>query len=121
MSGEGGKLLILAVDRDGDLESKTHVHSPVYGREQIVSAATQLAISDPEEADANALFAAVREYDRLERQGESCEVAAVCGVADSGLDADRKIRREVENVLGRTLSQGLSSSVTASRMNRSSR
>ena len=107
MSGQGGKLLILAVDRDGDLESKTHVHAPVYGREQIVSAATQLAISDPEEADANALFAAVREYDRLERQGESCEVAAVCGVADSGLDADRKIRREVENILGRDAFSGI--------------
>jgi uncharacterized membrane protein len=29
MSGQGGKLLILAVDRDGDLESKTKVLAPV--------------------------------------------------------------------------------------------
>jgi len=107
MSEQGGKLLILAVDRDGDLESKTKFRCPLYGREQIVSAATQLAISDPEEADANAMFAAVREHDRLERQGESCEVAAVCGVADSGLDADRKIRREVENVLSRDAFSGI--------------
>jgi putative membrane protein len=40
-------------------------------------------------------------------QGESCEVAAVCGVPDSGLDADRKIRREVENILGRDAFSGI--------------
>lgn len=107
MSGESAKLLVLAVDRDGDLESKTTIRSPIYGRDQIVAAATQLGISDPEEADANALFAAVREYDRLTKRGESCEVAAVCGVADSGLDADRKIRKEVENVLARDAFAGI--------------
>lgn len=107
MSGEPGKLLILAVDRDGDLESKTQVHSPVYGRDQIVAAATQLAISDPEEADANALFAAIKEYDRMSNQGGRCEVAVVCGVPNSGVDADRKIRREVENVLSRDAFSGI--------------
>ncbi|MDA4122268.1 MAG: DUF373 family protein [Thaumarchaeota archaeon] len=107
MSAQGGKLLILCVDRDGDLESKTQVRSPVFGRDQVVSAATQLAISDPEEADANALFAAVRERDRLVARGESCEVAAVCGVPNSGLDADRKIRREVESVLTRDAFSGI--------------
>ena len=54
--------MVLAVDRDGDLERKTRIRSPVFGREALMAAATTLAVADPEEADANALFAAVREY-----------------------------------------------------------
>ena len=99
MSEQAEKLLVLAVDRDGDLESKTQVRSPVYGKEQVTSAATELAISDPEEADANSIFAAVREYQRLLRGALRLRVAVVCGVSDSGIDADRKIRREVEKLL----------------------
>ncbi len=101
MSGQKERLLVLAVDRDGDLESKTRVQSPVYGRDGVVGAATGLAIADPEEADANSIFAAVREYEKLREQEVDVEVAVVCGVSESGLDADRKIRREVEKVLSR--------------------
>jgi putative membrane protein len=99
MSGQEEKLLVLAVDRDGDLESKTKVRSPVLGKQDVVSAATQLAISDPEEADANSIFAAVREYEKLVARGVDCNVAVVSGVSESGIDADRKIRREVEKIL----------------------
>jgi putative membrane protein len=99
MSGQAEKLLVLAVDRDGDLESKTQLRSPVYGKEEVVAAATALAISDPEEADANSIFAAVREYQKLVARGVDAGVAVVCGVSDSGIDADRKIRREVEKLL----------------------
>jgi len=95
------RLLVLAVDRDGDLESKTRTRTPAYGREDVVRAATELSIADPEEADANSIFAAVREYDRLVEKEVSAQVAVVCGVPESGIDADRKIRREVEKVLSR--------------------
>ncbi len=64
-----------------------------------MSAATSLAVADPEEADANALFAAVKEYDKLRSQEVDCEVAAVCGLEETGFKADRKIRREVEAIL----------------------
>ena len=101
MSAQGDRLLILAVDRDGDLEGKTKVRSPVFGREGVLSAATQLAISDPEEADANSFFAAIKEYDRLQAMREGCEIAVVCGVPDSGVDADRKMKREIENILSK--------------------
>lgn len=107
MSAQGDRLLILAVDRDGDLESKTRVRTPVFGREEVLSAATQLAISDPEEADSNSFFAAVREYDRLQAMGEGCDIAIVCGVPDSGVDADRKIKREIENILSKSQFSGV--------------
>jgi len=93
------RVLVLSVDRDGDLEQKTRIRSPLIGREAVLGAATTLAVADPEEADSNALFAAVREHDRLREQEVECDVGAVCGVEESGYKADRKIRREVEQLL----------------------
>lgn len=99
MSAAQERVLVLAVDRDGDLERKTRVKSPISGRESVMSAATTLAVADPEEADANALFAAVKEYDKLRSQEVECEVGAVSGLEESGYKADRKIRKEVEVLL----------------------
>jgi putative membrane protein len=107
MSAPQERVLVLAVDRDGDLERKTKVKAPISGREAVMSAATTLAVADPEEADANALFAAVREYDNLRAQEVECDVGAVCGLEESGFKADRKIRREVEALLSRQQYSGI--------------
>src|ERR1700676_1164478 len=107
MSAPQESVLILAVDRDGDLERKTRIRSPIHGRDAVLAAATTLAVADPEEADANALFAAVREYDRLRAQEVECEVGAVCGLEESGLKAARKIRREVEELISRQRYSGI--------------
>ena len=73
-----------------------------------MSAATSLAVADPEEADANALFAAVKEYDKLRAQQVQCEVGAVCGLEESGFQADRKrMRSEVEVLLSRQQYSGI--------------
>jgi putative membrane protein len=107
MSASQERVLVLSVDRDGDLERKARIQSPVAGREAVMSAATSLAVADPEEADANALFAAVKEYDKLRSAGVACEVAAVCGLEESGFQADRKIRKEVESLLSRQRYSGI--------------
>jgi len=107
MSATQERVLVLSVDRDGDLERKTGIQSPVVGRDALMAAATSLAVADPEEADANALFAAIREYDRLRAQEVECEVGAVCGLEESGFKADRKIRSEVEALLSRQLYSGI--------------
>ncbi len=98
MSG-ADRYLILSVDRDDDLEIKTKIRTPIKGRDAVQEAATRLALADPEEADANALFATIRKYEELKASGVECEVASVCGAADRGFEADRKIRREVEQLL----------------------
>ena len=72
-----------------------------------MSAATSLAVADPEEADANALFAAVKEYDKLRAQEVQCDVGAVCGLEESGFRADRKIRSEVEALLSKQQYSGI--------------
>jgi len=107
MSAAQERVLVLSVDRDGDLERKTKTKSPVVGRESMMAAATSLAIVDPEEADANALFAAVGEYDKLRAQEVECDVGAVCGLEESGYKADRKIRREVEALLSKQQYSGI--------------
>jgi putative membrane protein len=107
MAAPQERVLVLAVDRDGDLERKTRIRAPISGRDAVMSAATTLAVADPEEADANALFAAVKEFDKLRGQEVECDVGAVCGLEESGYKADRKIRREVDALLSQQQYSGI--------------
>jgi putative membrane protein len=93
------RYLVLCVDRDNDLGVKTRTRSPVVGRDAVVAAATKLALADPEEADANAMFAAVKKLDEMRRDGVECEVAVACGDKDGGFKADRRVRSEVASLV----------------------
>lgn len=99
---EQKRILILCVDRDGDLGSKAEVKTPVVGRNENVGAAVDLALKDPEESDANAMFEAVRTYDRLKGEGkpeEVFEIATISGSELGGVGADRKIAAELSELL----------------------
>jgi putative membrane protein len=99
---EQKKILILCVDRDGDLGTKTEIKTPLIGREGNLNAAVALALKDPEEPDANAMFEAIRLYDRLtsERKPEEVfEIATISGSELGGVGADRKIVAELSEVL----------------------
>jgi putative membrane protein len=104
---EPQRFLVLCVDRDDDLGVKAKVQTPVVGRDAAVAAATRLALADPEEADTNAIFSAVKRYDELSAQGNNCEVAIACGDSRSGFDADRGVGREVADLLERTKATGI--------------
>ena len=68
MSEPGGvepRTLILCIDGDDDIGKKGGIDTPVLNREANIEAATSLALADPEEADANAMFGAVKLYDQL--------------------------------------------------------
>jgi putative membrane protein len=100
---EQKRVLVLCVDRDGDLGAKAGVKTPVVGREENLNAAVSLALKDPEEPDANAIFEAVRIYDRLKvenRPEETVEVASLSGSELGGISADRKIVEELNDLLG---------------------
>lgn len=95
-------ILILCVDRDGDLGSKAGVKTPLIGRKVNLDAAVSLALHDPEEADANAMFEAISLYDRLlneKEPGEIVEVSTICGSELGGVSADRKLVAELNFVL----------------------
>jgi putative membrane protein len=97
------RTLILCVDRDGDLGIKGGVKTPVVGREENLNAAVSLALRDPEEPDANAIFEAVRVYDRLQSEVKSeevFEIATISGSELGGVEADRKIVAELSELLG---------------------
>ncbi len=96
------RLLILCVDRDGDINIKAEEITPILGREENLRAAIALALKDPEEADANAMFEALRVYDQLAKQGQSNEqyqIATISGSQLLGVEADRKLVSELSHVL----------------------
>jgi len=96
------RILILCVDRDGDLEAKAGIKTPLLGRTANLDAAVSLALRDPEEPDANAMFEAVRLYDRLQNEkqpAEVFEVATISGSERGGVGADRKLVAELSSLL----------------------
>jgi len=93
------RLLVLAVDIDDDLHRKTNISGPVLGRVQNLNAATQLALADPEETDANTMFQAVKLYDELKKDGYLVNVATITGSESEGYAADREIARQLDLVL----------------------
>jgi putative membrane protein len=93
------RLLVICVDRDNDVGNKAGVVTPVVGRNACIEAAQKLALEDPEDADANSIFFAVKTYEDLARKGYQAEVIVVAGVEERGVQADEKIVREVKSVL----------------------
>ncbi|MCZ6648045.1 MAG: DUF373 family protein [Thaumarchaeota archaeon] len=106
LEGKSTKLLVICVDRDDDVGRKAKARTPVQGRDACVDLATKLAIADPEEADANAIFAAVKLNDDLQLKGHSSEVAVVAGLHHGGFEADQKLRRELMKVLNGYKAEG---------------
>ncbi len=97
------RILILCVDRDADLGTKAEIKTPLIGRATNLNAAVSLALKDPEEADANAMFEAVSLFDRLVKEKkpeENFEVATICGSELGGVGADRKLVSELLSILG---------------------
>ena len=98
-----GRILVLCVDRDNDLGMKAGIKAPVLGRKENIKAAATLALRDPEEPDANAMFEAVRIYDNLKKeakeQEEEYEVATIAGSDLGGVGADRQLVAELTEVL----------------------
>jgi putative membrane protein len=97
------RILVLCVDRDDDLGVKAGIKTPIIGRKANINAATTLALRDPEEPDANAMFEAVRIYDHLKKgtkvpPGEY-QVATIAGSELGGVGADRQLVSELTEVL----------------------
>ena len=97
---EPDRTLILCIDSDDDIGIKGKVKTPLIGRDANVQAATKLALSDPEEADANAMFGAVKLYDKLVKDypKESFEIATIAGSGKGGVVADRAMVKELAEV-----------------------
>ncbi len=93
------RILVLAVDIDNDLYTKTKITGPVVGRKDNLSAAAKLALADPQDTDANAMFEAVRRYDELKAKGYAVAVATITGAEKEGYVADSELARQMERLL----------------------
>lgn len=93
------RLLIICVDRDDDVGQKTGIQTPIVGRDACIEAAQRLALEDPEDADSNSIFSAIKTYEDLVSKGYQAEVITVTGVVHKGVQADEKIIREIKQVL----------------------
>jgi putative membrane protein len=100
------RLLVICVDRDNDLGEKTGITTPVVGRDACIDAAQRLALEDPEDADSNSIFYAVKTYEDLISKGYQTEIITVAGVEDRGVQADEKIVREIKQVLEKFSANG---------------
>ena len=101
-SSSSAPILILCIDRDDDLGEKTNLSSPIVGLKNCQNAGMKLAISDPEEADANAIFGAIKTYNELSRSGRKCEVAIVTGTHSGGFKSDDKMRKQIQAIVNKT-------------------
>jgi len=100
------KLLVICVDRDDDLGRKTGIPTPVVGRDACIEAAQRLALEDPEDADSNSIFFAVKTYEDLVSKGYKAQVITVTGVENRGVQADEKIASQIKSVLKKFSANG---------------
>lgn len=98
-SSTSNKLLVICVDRDNDIGEKAGVITPVIGRNACIDAAQRLALKDPEDADSNSMFSAIKTYDDLMNKGYKVEVVIVAGIKERGIQADEKILNEIKKIL----------------------
>lgn len=100
MSGSK-RIIVLCIDHDNDVGRKTGVATPIIGENSIREAAIRLLTADPSEADANTMFETLRILKSLREKNpdEEYEAAVVAGSTAGGVESDRKIAEEVENVV----------------------
>ena len=96
MESKTSRLLVICVDRDDDIGVKAGVVTPVVGRNACIDAAQRLALEDPEDADSNSIFAAVKTFEDLISKGYQAEVAIVAGTEQKGVQGDEKIVSQVK-------------------------
>ena len=104
------KILVLCVDRDNDVGEKAGVETPIVGKTAVEDAAKKFALADPEDSDVNALFAALKIYEDLEKEQtaqqkegeEGAEIALIAGDRDIGVKSDTKIASQLDEVLAKT-------------------
>jgi putative membrane protein len=93
------KILVLCIDRDGDLEAKIGVNGPIVGREKILEAAMKLGVADPTESDTNVLFAGIKIAEGLKDSHRDVEVVALTGTKKVGVESDLIISKQLDKVL----------------------
>ena len=92
------RVLVVAIDIDNDL-GRAGIKTPIVGRAAVLEAATRFALYDPEDSDANALFAVVKIADEMRLKGYDAEPAVIAGSELGGVDAVIEARNQLEKLV----------------------
>lgn len=92
-------ILILCIDRDNDLFEKAKVSGPLIGRERNLQGAQALSLADPEDPDSNAIYYAVKTFDKMRSEGHTVEVATLTGHKGLGYKADKEISSQLDKIV----------------------
>lgn len=90
--------LVAVIDLDDDI-SEIGYTTPILGEDNVLKAAIDFAMAKPEDSDANAIFAGLQLYRRLASQGINAEIAIVSGVRDDTVEAQIRVKRQVEEIV----------------------
>lgn len=106
MSEKAKNILVLCIDRDDDIGSKGGIKTPIVGKDNCIHAGIKLAIEDPEEADSNTIFAAIKFYEELLSRGHSSEVVLLSGTFNRGIEGDEKISHQLQDIMRKYKADG---------------
>ena len=98
MARETNRLLVLNIDIDNDLFEKVKVKGAITGKKACLEAANKLALADPSESDANAIFETVKTANELSKE-YTVEMAVLTGDRRLGFYASREIVRQLEELI----------------------
>jgi len=109
LSKEIENVIVLYIDRDGDIEKVTNLKTPIVGREENLKAAQLFGLQFPDDADLNALYYSIKLYDEIKTNGgfKSCEIVTISGDVSEGVSADLKIRNELMEICNKLKPDGV--------------
>jgi putative membrane protein len=90
--------LVVVIDIDNDL-SDAGIVTPLVGFEEVLDAAIKFALTKPEDSDINALFSGLSVYRKLSEEGLNPEIVVLAGHKTDLLEAQKKIRSELKEVI----------------------
>jgi len=88
------KTIVLCIDRDNDIGTKTGRKGPIIGIDENLRVAKELALEDPEDTDVNAIFGAVKTAKELRT-----EVVTITGDRRVGITSDMKLSEQLDEVI----------------------
>lgn len=88
------KTIVLCIDRDNDIGTKTGTKGPIIGIDENLKVAKELALEDPEDTDVNALFGAIKTAKELRT-----EIVTITGDRRVGITSDMKLSEQLDEVI----------------------
>ncbi|WP_128477602.1 DUF373 family protein [Halorussus pelagicus] len=91
--------LVVCVDRDDDIGTKTGLETPVAGWEAVRSLVTEVGLADPEDASVNCLLESLRVARDLRDGDEEVTVAVISGAAETMVGRDRAVADQMDDLI----------------------